>query len=1012
MASPSASTLDRASNTSGSPTLQIQTTSAKDLTLPLRRASNDLPSSKVPKQKPRRRLKIARAGRDRLISSRTRELVNRELLQQTSASGENSTTSTSASVESTSTTATADTVVPSLTIQDTLPLSTVAETNDDSSEKQKDELIARRLQLTVDLPAPTPAISVAANPRLPAPNPKTPPLQSWSFNSWGSFSPLDKSSEHQASTLHSSTVESPAFHFFALDSSASKPFEIHSSRHQSSTPQPSAIHSARELSFLQSPGFCSSAPGSLALGSPGLDLSSLRLSPLQSSDLYLTGHQSWTSRSPAIQSTLESSILQSPTFYSSALKSPALDATGIDLSPDPLPSPLQTAGLNPVGHQSSTPRSSAVKSGLEASSLQSPALHSSAVDSSARHSSPAKQSPGHQSSTSQSSGIHTSGLETYSPLPSAFTSALEPLALGSPGLDLSSLRLSPLQSSDLYLTGHQSSTFQSSGIHTSGLETYTPLPSAFTSALEPLALGSPGLDLSALRLQSPGLHSSDHQPSAPQSLAFRSSVPESSSLHSSASHVSAHPPAFDLSALRPIHLHTSRLHSSGHQSSASHPSTIHSSALNLSTVQQSASHSPAFVSPALISPALGSPTPQAPEHNLDMSTQDEREARNRNLRDRMPMVQQASRRLQSALEIFDSDPWPTPIVPLQAHRDLVESNTSRLRDCMGMFETLAVDMARKTEDLEFLDHRALDFSEEEHTKATSKDSRAVLGAASGDATPKGGQPEAALAQYIMSSPQRAIPDPPSMPGTFTNAICHQKELLMVPVLALTMMDMTPSMHAPTVQRCVLLSHLEVGLDGVEALCQGCATIDESEYWRENVREPRIGRLGIGKAGSGGYSESLKQEQLQKGMGRGNWLWFGIKFQQSGEEKKKGKGGKWACFGVPIEALQGEVKEKGTAKCGGGVDGDGIEVPMHDVNVTRMTFRLSIGGIACMDLWEGAEHWRDGAWEGIKKAMAQNGLLVRIVIPGDEMMEPALTRAKKEGMEAQEVEVEGKGKGRA
>lgn len=379
----------------------------------------------------------------------------------------------------------------------------------------------------------------------------------------------------------------------------------------------------------------------------------------------------------------------------------------------------------------------------------------------------------------------------------------------------------------------------------------------------------------------------------------------------------------------------------------------------------------------------------------------------------MPLVQQASRRLQSALEIFDSEPWPTPAVPLQAHRDLAKSNASHLRDCLRIFETLAVDMARKTENFEFLDHRALEFSEEELTKATSEDGRAVQGGVSGYTTPKGEQPKKALAQYIVSSPQRAVPDPLSMPGTFTNAICHQKEFLVVPILALTMMDITPTLHAPTAQRCVLLSHLEVGLDGVEALCQGCVTIDESTYWRESVREPRIGRLGIGKAGSGGYSEVLKKEQLQKGMGRGDWLWFGIKFQQSGKEKKKRKGGKWACFGVPIEAMKGEVMEEGTAMCGGGMDGDGNEVPKHEVNVTRMTFRLSIGGIACMDLWEGAGQWQDGAWEGIKKAMAQNGLLIRIVVLADEMMEQALTRVKgEEGMMAQEVEVEGKGKGRA
>lgn len=408
------------------------------------------------------------------------------------------------------------------------------------------------------------------------------------------------------------------------------------------------------------------------------------------------------------------------------------------------------------------------------------------------------------------------------------------------------------------------------------------------------------------------------------------------------------------------------------------------------------------------------------------------ESFDKHLRGHMPNVQQASRRLQSALEIFDADPWPTPIVPSQGDDDLVKSNTFYLSHFLRIHKVFAADMARKTENLDFLDHRVLEFYEEteimaakqeifdiepedadDEDEANPKMSGTIQVAASGEDPPKALHTkltDSGIMAFPQHSPQSPIPDPLLMPGTFTNVICQQNEFFAIPILALTMIDITSAMQAPNARRCVLLSHLEVGLDGVEALCQGHVTIDESTYWRENVRESRVGRLGLVKSGAGGYSEALKQEQLNKGMGRGEWLWFGIKFQRSGKERKKGKGGKWACFGVPVEAMKRGLMEEGTAMHGGGVDEEGDEVPKYEVKVKRMTYHLSIGGIGCMDLWEGAEQWQNGAWGRIKKAMAYNGLLIRIVVPGDETMERAQMRATNEWTQGDEVNVEGKGKG--
>lgn len=413
-----------------------------------------------------------------------------------------------------------------------------------------------------------------------------------------------------------------------------------------------------------------------------------------------------------------------------------------------------------------------------------------------------------------------------------------------------------------------------------------------------------------------------------------------------------------------------------------------------------------------------------------------RESYDKHLSGHMPVVQQASRRLQSALEIFDADPWPTPIIPSQRHDDLVKSNTFHLRHFLRIYKVFAADMARKTENLDFLDHRALEFYEETEKMAAKQEvfdaepgdavmmddedetnpkmSGTIQVATSGEGPPKAlhtKPTDSRIMALPQHSPQSPIPESLLMPGTFSNVICHQKEFSAIPILALTM-DITSAMQAPNVRRCVLLSHLEVGLDGVEALCQGYVTIDESTYWRENVRESRVGRLGLVKRGAGGYSEALKQEQLKKGMGRGEWLWFSIKFQRSGKERKKGKGGKWACFGVPIEAMKQGVMEEGTAMHGGGVNEEGDEVPKYEVKVKRMTYRLSIGGIGCMDLWERAEQWQNGAWGRIRKAMAHNGLLIRIVVPGDETMERAQMRATNEWTQGDEVKVEGKGKGKA
>ena len=214
-----------------------------------------------------------------------------------------------------------------------------------------------------------------------------------------------------------------------------------------------------------------------------------------------------------------------------------------------------------------------------------------------------------------------------------------------------------------------------------------------------------------------------------------------------------------------------------------------------------------------------------------------------------------------------------------------------------------------------------------------------------------------------------FPDPQSMSGSFTDTICQYKDLTVKPVLALTLKDVTPLMHVPSNERCVLLKHFEVGLDGVEALVAGEVVIPESTFWEKNVREDRLGKLGSLKTGRGGYSKELEDHQRRCRHGEGRWMFFGIKFMQSHKQMKKGKG-KWGCFGAPLEAVQrfGAIEEE---VCVGGEN----DVPGHFERFLRTNVKLAAGGVPCMDLWEGAKDWDDGVWMDVRKAMANTCLVV-------------------------------------
>ena len=224
-----------------------------------------------------------------------------------------------------------------------------------------------------------------------------------------------------------------------------------------------------------------------------------------------------------------------------------------------------------------------------------------------------------------------------------------------------------------------------------------------------------------------------------------------------------------------------------------------------------------------------------------------------------------------------------------------------------------------------------------------------------------------------------VPEPGNMPGTLTEAICNYIPLEAKSILTLTLERVDSPIPSPTDKRCILLKHFEVGLDGIEGLCQGTAKIPETPEVSAE-RERRVGKIGTLKQGDGGFYRSLKSaQQKEQRYGKGYWYFFGVKFKQTSREKKLRRGGKWFLFGAPIEAVYHlDIKrnqENVAVLLGGGVDKSGTEIKPFKANFKRTHTLFSRGGVAPMDIWPGGEDWDDGVFKDIRTAMANNGLRV-------------------------------------
>lgn len=232
-----------------------------------------------------------------------------------------------------------------------------------------------------------------------------------------------------------------------------------------------------------------------------------------------------------------------------------------------------------------------------------------------------------------------------------------------------------------------------------------------------------------------------------------------------------------------------------------------------------------------------------------------------------------------------------------------------------------------------------------------------------------------------------------MLGTFTSAICHQQDFHVAPLLTLTLRETTPVVEHAATQRGGILLHFEVGLDDVESLCQGTFTIDDSSYWKENsCEQQRLQKPAKAKTDTQAQAQGVEQYQIKKGHGQGCWVFFGVRFQRTEKDKRKGKRGRWACFGIPLQSCSPVTSNTEVAMYGGGCDSEGISVPRYMAEVQRLESRVSIGGIACMDLWQNADEWKGEAWSQVKQVIANNSLVVSSLRATEKFVTAQMRRA--------------------
>ena len=118
-----------------------------------------------------------------------------------------------------------------------------------------------------------------------------------------------------------------------------------------------------------------------------------------------------------------------------------------------------------------------------------------------------------------------------------------------------------------------------------------------------------------------------------------------------------------------------------------------------------------------------------------------------------------------------------------------------------------------------------------------------------------------------------------------------------------------------------------------------------------------------RSGDGGLSRALQKAQENKTYGKGLWLFWGVRFEQTSIKARLDKPRKWLCIGVPREACDklkvpfGE--DKGLVTLRGCRSRSGVEINQYESQMTRRHILMFKGGIAPLDAWEYAEDRKGG-----------------------------------------------------
>lgn len=246
----------------------------------------------------------------------------------------------------------------------------------------------------------------------------------------------------------------------------------------------------------------------------------------------------------------------------------------------------------------------------------------------------------------------------------------------------------------------------------------------------------------------------------------------------------------------------------------------------------------------------------------------------------------ASERLQKSIGIHNKDVWPMPNTCSLINSQTVETNKqkilgalSRHGGCSDHTDPVSHDEPSSASLQPRVEEKSLD----QTAKVLSLEGR-VSPAKKADLKP---------AQEILKEAEFG-----PVNGLLTEILCQASDLRVIPIPNLTFENIDSDMSAPDQPGQVLIRHLEVGQEGVEAIVHGQA------YYGHHVDQD----LGNPSSGLAPY---MHQTAARNATGNlldsctcqpVTWTFFGILFGELSEEQNQIPS-HWICLGVPEEATE-------------------------------------------------------------------------------------------------------------